>query len=72
MNDYLEKRKTHAFDLLEQAESFTTRGQYDRGLEYYHSAELILGEINFPTAAIKETIVKVEEKKREQDIQKQK
>jgi hypothetical protein len=40
--------------------------------KYYRSAELILNEIQFPTDSIKELIVKVKEKKREHELQKQK
>jgi hypothetical protein len=70
--DYMEKRKGEAFDLLEEAEIFLNQLQYDKALEYYHSAELILNEIAFPTDIIRETIQKVQERRKEQAIQKQK
>jgi len=68
---YMEKRKNDAFSLLEDAEAFMNRGQYDKSLEYYHSAELILNEIQFSTDVIKQMIFKIQEKKKEQEILKQ-
>lgn len=69
---YLEKRKEVAFELFDEAELYIKRADYDKGLEYYRSAELVLNEINYPTNSIKELIVKVKEKKRDRDLQKQK
>jgi len=69
---YLEKRKTVAFEIFDEANIFVKQGKYDKALEYYRSAELTLNEIQFPTYSIKELIVKVEEKKREHELQKQK
>jgi tetratricopeptide (TPR) repeat protein len=69
---YMEKRKEEAFDFLKEAEIFIKQIQYDKALEYYHAAELILSEIAFPTDSIRELILKVQEKKREQQLQKQK
>ena len=69
---YLEKRKDVAFEIFDEANVFVKQGKYDKALEYYRSAELILNEIQFPTDSIKELIVKVGEKKREHELQKQK
>jgi tetratricopeptide (TPR) repeat protein len=69
---YMENRKGEAFNLLEEAEFFMKQLQYDKALEYYYSAELILNEIAFPTNSIRELILKVQEKKRDQQVQKQK
>ncbi len=69
---YMEKRKEEAFNLLEEAEIYMKQLQYDKSLEYYHASELILNEIAFPTDSIRELILKVQEKKREQQLQKQK
>jgi len=69
---YLEKRKDVAFEIFDEANVFVKQGKYDKALEYYRSAELILNEIQFPTDSIKELIVKVKEKKREHELQKQK
>jgi len=69
--NYMEKRKEDAFDLLDQAEGLLRFGNYDKALEYYRSAELILNEIRFPTDSLKETILKVKEKQRESEINKQ-
>ena len=69
---YLEKRKDIAFEIFDEAKVFVKKGKYNKALEYYRSAELILNEIQFPTASIKELIVKVKEKKREHELQKQK
>lgn len=69
---YMEKRKEEAFNLLEDAGICMNQSQYDKSLEYYHAAELILNEIAFPTDSIRELILKVQEKKREHELQKQK
>ena len=69
---YLEKRKDIAFEIFDEANVFVKQGKYDKALEYYRSAELILNEIQFPTDSIKELIAKVKEKKREHELQKQK
>jgi len=69
---YLEKRKEDAFELFDQAENLVTQGNYDNALEYYRSAELVLNEIGYPTNSIKELIVKVKEKKRSNELQRQK
>jgi len=68
---YLENRKNEAFNLLEEAESFMNRGQYEKSLEYYRDAELKLNELQFPTEAVRQMIVRVQEKKREQELIKQ-
>jgi len=69
--EYMEKRKEDAFELLEQAENFMKKSQYNKALEFYHSAELMLNEIQFPTESLKEMILKVKDKKREQELEKQ-
>ena len=69
---YMEKRKEVAFELFDEADNLVAQGNYDNALEYYRSAELVLSEINYPTNSIKELIVKVKEKKRSNEIQKQK
>ncbi|MFX1498713.1 MAG: hypothetical protein ACFFBH_14410 [Promethearchaeota archaeon] len=70
--EYIEKRREDAFDLLEQAEILMKKSQYNKAVEFYHSAELIFNEIQFPTDSLKELIIKVREKKREQELEKQK
>ncbi len=72
IQEYMEKRREEAFNLLEEAETFMNQSQYDKSLEYYHAAELILNEIAFPTDSIRELILKIQEKKREHQIQKKK
>ena len=72
LKEHLEKRKEDAFDLLGDAEIFMKQANYDKALQYYRSAELVLNEIQFPTNSLKELILKVTEKKREQELQKQK
>ncbi|TFG07134.1 MAG: hypothetical protein EU539_05865 [Promethearchaeota archaeon] len=71
LKDYMEKRKSDAFKLLEEAEVFLNQAKYDEALEFYHSAELILNEIHYPTDIIRSSIHKVQEKKREQELLKQ-
>ncbi|MFW9947812.1 MAG: hypothetical protein ACFFDX_13390, partial [Candidatus Odinarchaeota archaeon] len=72
IKEYMNKRKEDAFDLLDQAESFLKAALYDKALEFYYSAELILNEIQFPTESVREMILKVTNKKREQELKKQK
>ncbi|NVM36481.1 MAG: hypothetical protein HWN81_12870, partial [Candidatus Lokiarchaeota archaeon] len=72
IQDYMEERREEAFNLLEEAEILMIQSQYDKSLEYYHAAELILNEIAYPTDSIRELILKVQEKKREHQIQTQK
>jgi len=72
VKEYMDKRKEDAFDLLDQAESFLKAALYDKALDFYHSAELILNEIQFPTETVREMILKVTDKKREQELEKQK
>ncbi|MHA1283596.1 MAG: hypothetical protein ACTSQP_13945 [Promethearchaeota archaeon] len=69
---YMEQRREEAFSLLDQAELFMKKGQYDKALELYRNSEIILKEIQFPTDTIRDMILKVEEKKREMEIQRQK
>jgi hypothetical protein len=71
LKKYLEKRKEDAFKLLEDAETFLKKSLYDKSLEFYKSAELILNEIQYPTDVIKDMIHKVREKKNQRDILKQ-
>ncbi|TFG27953.1 MAG: hypothetical protein EU532_06365 [Promethearchaeota archaeon] len=68
----IESNKTQAFDLMEQAEDLLNKGQYELSLEKYRQAELILNEIQFPTQVIKDTILKVEERRRSEIIEKEK
>ncbi|MFX1409223.1 MAG: hypothetical protein ACFFA6_02640 [Promethearchaeota archaeon] len=68
---YMERRKEEAFNLLEEAEIFMRRTQYDKSLEYYRNAEIILNEIQFPTESIREMIHKVQEKKKEYQLERQ-
>ena len=72
LKDYLEKRRDVAFELIDEAESLVKQGEYDKALEYYRSVELVLSEINYPTNSIKEQILKVKEKRRIDELQKQK
>ncbi|NVM18550.1 MAG: hypothetical protein HWN80_12615 [Candidatus Lokiarchaeota archaeon] len=69
---YLEKRKEVAFDLFDEADNLVNQGNYDKALEYYRSVELVLNEINYPTNSIKEQIVQVNERKRREELLKQK
>ncbi len=69
---HLEKRKEAAFELFDEAEVYIKRADYDKALEYYRSAELVLNEINYPTNSIKELIIQLKEKKRINNLQKQK
>jgi hypothetical protein len=69
---HLKKRKEAAFELFDEAEVYIKHADYDKALEYYRSAELVLNEINYPTNSIKELIVQLKEKKRVNDFQKQK
>ncbi|MFX1407393.1 MAG: hypothetical protein ACFFBW_10575 [Promethearchaeota archaeon] len=72
LKEYMEKRKQDAFELLDNADLLIKKSEYNRAIEYYRSAELILNEIQFPTTSLKELMLKVQEKKREQELEKQK
>jgi hypothetical protein len=72
LKNYMEQRKQDAFELLDNADLFINKSEYDKALDYYRSAELILNEIQFPTSSLKELILKVQEKKREKEFEKQK
>ncbi|MFW9828565.1 MAG: hypothetical protein ACFFEY_13320 [Candidatus Thorarchaeota archaeon] len=69
---YIEKKRQEAFYLLDDAEVHMKELHYDKALEYYHVAESILNEIGYPTNTIRELILKVQDKKRESQLQKQK
>ncbi|MCJ7651184.1 MAG: hypothetical protein MUP85_21455, partial [Candidatus Lokiarchaeota archaeon] len=69
---YMEQKKEEAFNILEQAEKFVSRGSYDEVFELYRKAELILNEIQFPTDLIKETRITLREKRFQEDLSKQK
>ncbi|MFX1312237.1 MAG: hypothetical protein ACFFHD_06455, partial [Promethearchaeota archaeon] len=43
---YMEKKKDEAFNILDEAEIYMNQAKYDKALEYYHTAELILNEIS--------------------------
>ncbi|MCK4284900.1 MAG: hypothetical protein KAX18_01805 [Candidatus Lokiarchaeota archaeon] len=70
-HQYSERRRNEAFNLLEGAEIYLNQAQYDKALEYYYSAEILLNEIRFPTEGIREMIQKVQERKNESRLQKQ-
>ena len=69
---YMEKRKENAFKILEEAEVFVKKSFYDKAIEYYQSAMLILSEIQFPTESINEMIQKVQKMKYEQQAAREK
>ncbi len=68
---YVENRKEQAFDLLDNAEVFMKNGNYDKSIEFYRSAELILNEIRFPTEYISQMIIKVSDMQRQKYLEKQ-
>ncbi|MFX1281445.1 MAG: hypothetical protein ACFFA3_19005 [Promethearchaeota archaeon] len=70
--NYMERRKEEAFNLLEEAEIYMNQAQYDKSLETYRSAEVILNEIAFPTDSIRDMIQNVQNRKKQHQIQKQK
>jgi hypothetical protein len=66
----MEMRKSEAFAIMDDAQSLLNQADYENSIEKYHQAELILNEINFPTGIIRDTISKIQEKKREESINK--
>ena len=68
----MERRRQESFDLIEEAERFMNLSKYNRSLDYYQAAELILNEIGYPTDSLREVILKVQEKKREHQLKQQK
>ena len=71
LREYEDKR-ANSFKLLEEAEILMKNYQYEEALEGYLKADIILSDIQYPTNAIRDTIQKVRELKKEQDLQKQK
>jgi tetratricopeptide (TPR) repeat protein len=71
IRQYNERKRNEAFDLLEEAEIYLKQAQYDKSLELYYSAEIILNEIRFPTDVVREMIQKVQERKNISLLQKQ-
>ncbi|MGM0470239.1 MAG: hypothetical protein ACQERB_15675, partial [Promethearchaeati archaeon] len=63
--------KQKAFKVLEEADKCLNEGDYEESIEHYREAELILNQIQFPTDLIKETIMKIKSKQKEQEIAKQ-
>ena len=72
LKSIMEDQKSKAFSLIEEAEKLLSKGQYEQSLEKYRQVDLIFSEIQFPAQVIKDTILKVEEKKREESLTKQK
>ncbi|MBD3216380.1 MAG: hypothetical protein GF311_27450 [Candidatus Lokiarchaeota archaeon] len=66
-----EEIKQKAFEIIDQAEDFLENGEYETSVEKYREAELLLNEIHFPTELIKDTISKIKEQKRQEEIDKQ-
>ena len=71
MKKLMETKKLEAFSIMDKAEQLLEEGKYEESMEKYYKAELILIQIQFPTETIKDTIIKIQEKKREADITKQ-
>ncbi|MHA1373798.1 MAG: hypothetical protein ACTSR7_05850 [Promethearchaeota archaeon] len=67
----MENRKEQAFNLLDNAEIFMKNGNYDKSIEFYRSAELILNELRFPTDYISQMIIKVSDMQKRKDLEKQ-
>ena len=68
LREYMEKRKQEAFRLLDSAENFMKGNAYDKALEFYRSAEVILNEIQYPTNTILEMIEKVANMQRKREL----
>ncbi|MHA1986200.1 MAG: hypothetical protein ACW98D_06145 [Promethearchaeota archaeon] len=68
----LERQKSKAFNIMEDAEKNLNEGRYDEAINKYRQAELLLNEIGFQSEAIKEMIFKIQEKNREKILREQK
>lgn len=68
LRKYMEDRKQEAFRFLDSAEVFMKDNAYDKALEFYRSAEVILNEIQYPTNALSEMREKVAEIQRKREI----
>ena len=68
LRDYIDKRKNEAFNLLDNAESLVKENAYDKALEYYRGAEVILNEIQFPTNTIRDMREKVANMQKKQQM----
>ncbi|GAG93536.1 unnamed protein product, partial [marine sediment metagenome] len=71
MKKLMETKKLEAFSIMDKAEQLLKEGKYEESIEKYYNAELILIQIQFPTEIIKDSIIKIQEKKREANITKQ-
>ena len=64
----VENRKSEAFTIIDDAHILFNQGEYEQSIEKYYQAELILNEINFPTGVIREMVSKIQEKNREEEL----
>ncbi|MBN1800220.1 MAG: hypothetical protein JW891_01860 [Candidatus Lokiarchaeota archaeon] len=64
----MEKKRLESFNLLDEAEMLLNQGKYEESIDLYKQAELYLSEIQFPTDSIKETIQKVRNKQKEDEL----
>ncbi|MHA1234308.1 MAG: hypothetical protein ACTSQL_04395, partial [Promethearchaeota archaeon] len=71
MKKLMEIKKVEAFSIMDKAEQLLKEGEYEESIEEYYKAELILIQIQFPTEVIKDTILKIQERKRKANITKQ-
>ncbi|MFX1276530.1 MAG: hypothetical protein ACFFAT_16010 [Promethearchaeota archaeon] len=67
VQQHAELKRQEAFKILENAELDIRRGNYDKTIEMYRNAELILNEIQYPVIIIQEMIQKIESMKAKQE-----
>ena len=70
---YREKRKDVAFNLLEKAQDFVSKGNFDDAIQMYYSVANIFAQIQWTEEIpiIQETIHSIENKKRQNELNKQ-
>ena len=66
-----ELKKEEAYKILDEAENYMKISNYDQAITLYRKATLMLNELQFPTNAINEMIIKVSNLKKQQEVEKE-
>ncbi|MBD3198330.1 MAG: tetratricopeptide repeat protein [Candidatus Lokiarchaeota archaeon] len=72
MQQEKENLRKEAFALMDKAEGQFIKGEFSEAIQLYREAELILSEIQYPIDTIEEMILKIREKQKEEELNKQK
>jgi len=68
--EYRNRRKVGAFKILDEAEEYTLRGEFDVAIERYHAASIIFAEIQWTDelTLIQNAVQELENKKKERNL----